>query len=409
MSVTMDLSEEISPLSATCSYYSLNTYLQTPSSQLLFRSGLPLQKRPHVRNNQILSEISKPFTNFESILPDVNNKEGFCSSLNHLAGKDDATTGDGGENDGWLQLALLKSRSGMDSQVRVSSNPEGPLPEIVSRLEPNVVSPMDEEVGVTTTHSCSADTVLHEFRNEIVDDELAEILCRKKRKREIRNELKRHSEDLVNKMLKKQEDMYKVLLQTMEQKEKDRITREETWRNLERERMRKEEERRAQDTHRSLALLSLLEKFCGQQEIYTPQSKGQQVIAPSPEIVLPDQSGQEKQRLLKRWPKHEIQALTKNMTYDYNFQERKFLNGATKFRMSWEEMSEEMSRGMASMGFTKTAKQCKDKWWYKRAERSGNTWAENAKTCPYFQELDMFYKKGLFSFEKAPEAEPEAS
>ncbi|KAI3950197.1 hypothetical protein MKW92_044511 [Papaver armeniacum] len=388
MSVTMDLSEEISPLSATCSYYSLNTYLQTPSSQLLFRSGLPLQKRPHVRNNQILSEISKPSTNLEAILPDVNNKEGFCSSLNHLAGKDDATTGDGGEYDGWLQLALLKSRSGMDSQVRVSSNPEGPLPEIVSRLEPNVVSPMDEEVGVTTTHSCSADTVLHEFRNDIVDDELAEILCRKKRKREIRNELKRHSEDLVNKMLKKQEDMYKVLLETMEQKEKDRITREETWRNLERDRMRKEEERRAQDTHRSLALLSLLEKFCGQQEIYTPQSKGQQVIAP-------------KKQRLKRWPKHEIQALISlRMAMP-----QKMLTGATKFGM-WEEIS----LGMASMGFTKTAKKCKQKWeninkYFKRAARSGKRRAENAKICPYFQELDMFYKKGVISFEKAPEAE----
>ncbi|XP_026455879.1 trihelix transcription factor GT-2-like [Papaver somniferum] len=171
----------------------------------------------------------------------------------------------------------------------------------------------------------------------------------------------------------------------MEQKEKDRITREETWRNLERERMRKEKETRAQDTHRSLALLSLLEKFCGQQEIYTPQSKGQQVIAPSPEIVLPDQSGQEKQRL-KRWPKHEIQALISlRMAMP-----QKMLTGATKFGM-WEEIS----LPMASMGFTKTAKKCKQKWeninkYFKRAARSGKRRAENVKTCPYFQELDMF-------------------
>ncbi|KAI3859561.1 hypothetical protein MKX03_024015 [Papaver bracteatum] len=536
MSVTMDLSEEISPLSVPCSYYSLNPYLQTPSSQLQFRSDLPLQKRPHVQNNQFLTEIAKSSTNFESILPDVNSKEGFCSSLNDLAGKDEAT-GDGGENDGRLQLALLKSRSGMDSQVKVSSNPEGPLSRLQDTVqEPNVVNPMEEEFGVKTTHSCSADTVLHEFGDEIVDEELAEILCRKKRKREIRDEFKCHFEDLVNKMLKKQEDMYKVLLETMEQKEKDRITRQETWRNLEMERMRKEEERRAQDTHRSLALLSLLEKFWGQQENNTPQSKGQQIIhiAPSPDIILPakrrkigeeiwrnledsrrslalfsllekfleqqvinnpgplgqqeintpqsteqqiinipqspniilhDQSRYEKwtkheaqalislrmameqkfrtgatkfpmswekmslgmasmgftktakhcQAMLKKasakdplgkWPKHEGQALISlRMAI-----ERKFLTGATKFRMLWEEMS----RGVASMGFTKTAKQCRDKWesmnwWYKRAERSGNTWAENAKTCSYFQDLDMMYKKGLFSFETAPEAETEAS
>ncbi|KAI3837252.1 hypothetical protein MKX03_004137 [Papaver bracteatum] len=390
MSVTMDLSEEISPLSVPCSYYSLNPYLQTPSSQLQFRSDLPLQKRPHVQNNQFLTEIAKSSTNFESILPDVNSKEGFCSSLNDLAGKDEAT-GDGGENDGRLQLALLKSRSGMDSQVKVSSNPEDPLSRLQDTVqEPNVVNPMEEEFGVKTTHSCSADTVLHEFGDEIVDEELAEILCRKKRKREIRDEFKCHFEDLVNKMLKKQEDMYKVLLETMEQKEKDRITRQETWRNLEMERMRKEEERRAQDTHRSLALLSLLEKFWGQQENNTPQSKGQQIIhiAPSPDIILPAKSGQEKERLNK-WPKHEIQALISlRMPMP-----QKMLTGDTKFAM-WEEIS----LGMASMGFTKTAKKCQEKWeninkYFRRAGRSGKERAENAKTCSYFQELDMFYKK----------------
>ncbi|KAI3837253.1 hypothetical protein MKX03_004138 [Papaver bracteatum] len=215
--------------------------------------------------------------------------------------------------------------------------------------------------------------------------------------------------------MKKQEDMHKVLLETIE--------------NLE-------------DSRRSLALFSLLEKFLeqqvinnpgplGQQEINTPQSTEQQIIniPQSPNIILHDQSRYEKwtkheaQALislrmameqkfrtgatkLQKWPKHEGQALISlRMAI-----ERKFLTGATKFRMLWEEMS----RGVASMGFTKTAKQCRDKWesmnwWYKRAERSGNTWAENAKTCSYFQDLDMMYKKGLFSFETAPEAETEAS
>ncbi|MCL7042894.1 hypothetical protein MKW94_006884 [Papaver nudicaule] len=230
--------------------------------------------------------------------------------------------------------------------------------------------------------------------------------------------------------------MYKVLLDTIEQKEKDRTAREETWRKLERERMKKEEERRAQDTHRSLALLSFLGKFFGQQEINnleplvqpeinTPQSTGQQIITipQSPvlcrEIVPHDQGYQrkQKQRLegsehmfdanYKRWPKHEVQALISLRTA----MEHKFRTGAAKIPM-WEEIS----LGMASMGFTKNAKKCKEKWeninkYFKRASSSGKKRAENAKTCPYFHELDMLYKKRIIGPEKTPEAvteEPKA-
>ncbi|XP_026455857.1 trihelix transcription factor GT-2-like [Papaver somniferum] len=276
----------------------------------------------------------------------------------------------------------------------------------------------------------------------------------------------RISEEVVNKMMKKQEDMYKVLLEkqedkykvalekqenmykalleTIEQKEKDRITREEiwrnleterirketeqmekdritreeTWRNLENERMGKEEERRAEDSRRSLAVLSLVGKFLGQQvidnagplgqqEINTPQSIEQQKInvPQSSEIISHDQSGQKKQ-MFHNWTKHEAQALISvRMAI-----EQKFRPGARKSRISWEEIS----LGMASMGITKTAKQCRDKWetmikCFKRAEKSGRTKAENAKTCPYFQELDMFYGKLLIDPEKAPKAETETS
>ncbi|RZC46052.1 hypothetical protein C5167_039004 [Papaver somniferum] len=447
MSLT-DLSEEISPFSVTGNNL-LDNYQQTPSSsEIEFRSDLPLQKLRPVRNNQFVTEFTNGSANFDSISPDVKNEEWFCSPVNDLPRKDDGGGGVGvdagggdSENLRWPQseaLALLKIRSEMDSQFRVSSNPKGPLWEIVSRLqdtiqkttqEPNV-SRMEEEVGVKTTHSGSADTVLHEFGsdagNENVDDEFGESLSRK-RKREIRNELKDHFEDLVSKMMKKQEDMYKVLLETIEQKEKDRITREETRRNLERERMRKEEERRAQDTQRSLALLSFLGKFFGQpeintpeplrqQEINTPQSTGQQIIniPQSPElcreIVLHDQSHQKKQKVegseymldanFKRWPKHEVQALISLRTA----MEHKFRTGAAKIPM-WEEIS----LGMTSMGFTKTAKKCKEKWeninkYFKRAASSGKKRSENAKTCPYFYELDMLYKKRLINPEKASEA-----
>ncbi|KAI3950195.1 hypothetical protein MKW92_044509 [Papaver armeniacum] len=281
---------------------------------------------------------------------------------------------------------------------------------------PNI-SPIEEKEAlcVKRTHSFSADT---EFGSDVAGNENG--------KREIHDELKCHFEDLVDKMMKKQEDMYKVLLKRqddmykvllgkIEQKEKyritregtwrnlemermrketeqmkkDRITREETWRNLEMETMRKEEDRRAQDTHLSLAL--------GQQVVNTPESTRKQIISipQSPKITLHDQSGQKKQGLQK-WPKHEVHAL---ISLRMEMQ-HKLLSCAAKFRM-WEEIS----LGMASMGFTRTAKKCKAKWefinrYFKRAAGIGEKGAENAaKACPYFQEMDMFYKQCLVEAE----------
>ncbi|MCL7026873.1 hypothetical protein MKW94_001590 [Papaver nudicaule] len=376
-----------------------------------------------------LLENNQPFTNcctnFDSISPhNVANQEWFCSP-----GKDD---GIGVENHPWPHSETtqeLEIPSEMDSQLRVSSsNPKYSIWEIVSSLqdnsteEPNV-SPI-EEVGVEKMHSGSADT--HEFGsdgvNKNVDDEFDESLS-KKRKREMHDKLKGHFEYLVNKMMNKQEDMCKVLLETIEHKEKghfedlvDKMMKkqedtEETWRNVERERMRKEEERRG--------------KFFGQPEIYNPeplrkqapQSTGQQIIdiPQSPEvcrneIILHDQSYQHKQRLegsehmldgyIKRWPKHEVLTLISLRTA----MEQKLPYGAPIIPI-WEEIS----LGMASMGFTRTAKKCKEKWeninkYFRRAGSSGKKRSENSKTCQYFHELEMLYKKRLICSDKAPEA-----
>ncbi|KAI3867609.1 hypothetical protein MKW98_005986 [Papaver atlanticum] len=270
----------------------------------------------------------------------MNNDEWFFSLRKEDYGGGVDATGDGGEE--------------MKSQVRVSSNTKGPSPDIVARLqdivqEPNV-SPMEEEVGMKTTHSCSDDTVFREFRNEDAEDELDESLCRKREREKSATKLK---------------------FTLVKLKEKDSIMREEIW-------LRKVEERRAQYTHRSLALLSLLENFFGQQVITNPGPLGpQEINSPqSPEIILHDQIGQKKPTL-KRWPKHE----------------QKLRAGATKFQM-WKEIS----LGMASMGFTRTAKHYKEKWnqmdkCFEEAERRGKTPVENSKTRSYFHELDMFYKK----------------
>ncbi len=57
---------------------------------------------------------------------------------------------------------------------------------------------------------------------------------------------------------------------------------------------------------------------------------------------------------------------------------------------------EEISTAMASMGYTRNPKRCKEKWenvnkYYRKAKESNKKRAENSKTCPYFQQLDTLY------------------
>ena len=60
---------------------------------------------------------------------------------------------------------------------------------------------------------------------------------------------------------------------------------------------------------------------------------------------------------------------------------------------------EDISKSMAEMGYAnRNAKRCKEKWeninkYFKRARESNKQRPENAKTCPYFHELDALYRK----------------
>ncbi|MCL7034662.1 hypothetical protein MKW94_000827 [Papaver nudicaule] len=171
-------------------------------------------------------------------------------------------------------------------------------------------------------------------------------------------------------------------------------------------------------------------KFFGQPEIYNPeplrqqapQSTGKQIIdIPQSlevcrnEIILHDQSYQHKLRLegsehmldgyIKRWPKHEVLTLISLRAA----RDQKIPTSAPSIPV-WEEIS----MGMASMGFTRTTKKCKEKWeninnYFKRAASSGKKRLENSKTCQYFHELEMLYKKRLICPNKAPEAVKEVS
>ncbi|XP_062074767.1 trihelix transcription factor GTL1 isoform X2 [Humulus lupulus] len=92
-----------------------------------------------------------------------------------------------------------------------------------------------------------------------------------------------------------------------------------------------------------------------------------------------------------RWPKPEVLALIKLRSG----LESKYQEAGPKGPL-WEEISAEMQR----MGYKRSPKRCKEKWeninkYFKKVKESNKQRPEDAKTCPYFHELDALYRKKI--------------
>lgn len=90
-----------------------------------------------------------------------------------------------------------------------------------------------------------------------------------------------------------------------------------------------------------------------------------------------------------RWPKAEVLALIKIRSG----LESRYQDPGPKGPL-WEEIS----KGMQQMGYKRSAKRCKEKWeninkYFKKVKESNKKRPEDAKTCPYFHELDALYRK----------------
>ncbi|KAI8001727.1 Trihelix transcription factor GT-2 [Camellia lanceoleosa] len=210
----------------------------------------------------------------------------------------------------------------------------------------------------------------------------------RKRKRRTRKKLELYLENMMRKVIQRQEQMHKQLIEMIEKKEKERIQREEAWKQQEIERAKKDEELRAQERSRSLALISFIQNLLGH-EIEIPKSLETSCLEKD-ECEIHDQKDLRFDPCNKRWPKSEVQALiTVRTALDHKFQ--KGPKGSI-----WEEVSV----GLSNMGYSRSAKKCKEKWeninkYYKRTMENGKKRPDNGKTCPYFHELDTLYKSGL--------------
>lgn len=92
-----------------------------------------------------------------------------------------------------------------------------------------------------------------------------------------------------------------------------------------------------------------------------------------------------------RWPKAEVLALIKLRSG----LESRYQEVGPKGPL-WEEIS----AGMHQMGYKRSSKRCKEKWeninkYFKKVKESNKKRPEDAKTCPYFHELDALYQKKI--------------
>ncbi|KAJ0231652.1 hypothetical protein HA466_0297700 [Hirschfeldia incana] len=213
---------------------------------------------------------------------------------------------------------------------------------------------------------------------------------------------------LTKDLMEKQEKMQKRFLETFENQERERISREEAWRVQEVARINREHEtlvhERSNAVAKDAAITSFLHKISGGQQQQSHQQPKQNhkvpqrkpyhsehsIIFESKELSPVQFDGNHSlSPSSSRWPKTEVEALIRiRKNLEANYQE----NG-TKGPL-WEEIS----GGMRRLGYNRSAKRCKEKWeninkYFKKVKESNKKRPLDSKTCPYFHQLEALYNE----------------
>ncbi|KAL1189986.1 Trihelix transcription factor GT-2 [Cardamine amara subsp. amara] len=232
-----------------------------------------------------------------------------------------------------------------------------------------------------------------------------------KRSRKKRKHWKGLFTKLTKELMEKQEKMQKRFLETLENRERERISKEEAWRVQEIARINREHEtllhERSNAAAKDAAIISFLQKISGGQQ-QQPQQNNHKLsqrkqyqsdhsITFEVRPVLLDttmkmgnyDTNHSVSPSSSRWPKTEVEALIRiRKNLEANYQE----NG-TKGPL-WEEISS----GMRRLGYNRSAKRCKEKWeninkYFKKVKESNKKRPLDSKTCPYFHQLEALYNE----------------
>ncbi|KAL4278119.1 hypothetical protein GQ457_03G018530 [Hibiscus cannabinus] len=222
---------------------------------------------------------------------------------------------------------------------------------------------------------------------------------------------------LMQQVLQKQDALQQMFLEAMEKREQDRMIREEAWKRQELARLTREHELIAQEralaSSRNAAIILVLQKITGNiiqlppavPPLQTQPAAAQVVPPPTPipaavtppgnikVMPIPSEVPEQPQEIgtSSRWPKAEVLALI-NLRSGL---ESRYQEAGPKGPL-WEDISSGMSR----MGYKRSAKRCKEKWeninkYFKKVKESNKQRPEDAKTCPYFHQLDAIYCKKI--------------
>lgn len=218
---------------------------------------------------------------------------------------------------------------------------------------------------------------------------------RRKRKRKSWCSVKMFFENLARQVMEQQEALHERFLDMVERRDQERVAREEAYKRQEMVRLNREHELRAQEhalaATRDAALVAFLQKVTGQ-TLQLPQMPVPPNLATSSD-VLDDQEKEGSDINTRRWPKAEVHALIRLRSG----LEPRFQEAGPKAQL-WEEIS----ASMACMGFHRSAKRCKEKWeninkYFRKTKDSSKKRLDNAKTCPYFHQLEALYQKGILA------------
>ncbi|KAH9289038.1 hypothetical protein KI387_033155 [Taxus chinensis] len=247
--------------------------------------------------------------------------------------------------------------------------------------------------GKNSRQNMSSDTTSGE---ELGDLKLDRQINKKKRKRKQNlGSIKAYLENMVKQVMEHQEKLQQTLLEAIEERDQDRLQREEAWKRQEMARLNRQTEQRAQEhavqSSRTTAIIVLLQKFTGENLKLNPETMPKPSPPNTQEVGKYINARETRDPHCKRWPKSEVCALIQ-LRSDM---ERRFKESGPKVTL-WEEVS----TAMAGMGFNRSAKRCKEKWeninkYFRKTKGSFKKRPLNTKTCPYFHQLDTLYGTGL--------------
>ncbi|GLT97219.1 hypothetical protein SLE2022_147920 [Rubroshorea leprosula] len=233
----------------------------------------------------------------------------------------------------------------------------------------------------------------HGSETSIGEEASLRKIQKKKRKMKVKEQLSSMAgffQSLVKQVIDHQEFLHRKFLEMIEKMEKERTEKEEAWRCQEaakhdREALARVHEQ-AMASKREALIVSYLEKIAGQ-SINLPERTP--LLPPEGAIEPRNKLGTVEIDTNSRWPRAEVEALIQIRSA----LESKFQEPGLKGPL-WEEVSS----AMASKGYQRSAKRCKEKWeninkYFRKSKESGKKRSQQSKTCSYFNQLDQLHSR----------------